>query len=338
MPCGYRVAVVGATGAVGRKMIEILMQRNFPVAELVPLATSRSAGTEVEFKDKCIKVEETSKGSFDGIDIALFAGGGSASRKFGWEAVARGAVVIDNSSLFRMEENVPLVIPEVNPQDLKRHKGLIANPNCSTVQMVMVLKPIYDAVGIKRVVVSTYQAVSGTGKLAVDELERQVKDYAGGCTISAEVYPYQIALNVLPQIDAFTPNGYTREEMKMVNETRKILGDNSIDVSATTIRVPVFYGHSEAINVQTEGKLTAAAARMLLAEAPGVRVVDNPDECIYPMPITAAGKDDVMVGRIREDISLQNGLDLWVVADNLRKGAALNAVQIAEKMIELGLI
>ncbi len=338
MPCGYRVAVVGATGAVGRKMIEILMQRNFPVAELVPLATSRSAGTEVEFKDKCIKVEETSKGSFDGIDIALFAGGGSASRAFGWEAVARGAVVIDNSSLFRMEENVPLVIPEVNPQDLKRHKGLIANPNCSTVQMVMVLKPIYDAVGIKRVVVSTYQAVSGTGKLAVDELERQVKDYAGGCTISAEVYPYQIALNVLPQIDAFTPNGYTREEMKMVNETRKILGDNSIDVSATTIRVPVFYGHSEAINVQTEGKLTAAAARMLLAEAPGVRVVDNPDECIYPMPITAAGKDDVMVGRIREDISLQNGLDLWVVADNLRKGAALNAVQIAEKMIELGLI
>ncbi|MDD2485644.1 MAG: aspartate-semialdehyde dehydrogenase [bacterium] len=338
MPCGYRVAIVGATGAVGRKMIEILIQRDFPIAELVPLATSRSAGTEVEFKGKRIKVEETSSDSFDGVDIALFAGGGSASRKFGWEAVARGAVVIDNSSLFRMEENVPLVIPEVNPQDLKRHKGLIANPNCSTIQMVMVLKPIYDAVGIKRVVVSTYQAVSGTGKAAIDELDRQTKDYAAGHTMSAEVYPYQIALNVLPQIDAFTPNGYTKEEMKMVNETRKILGDNSIAVSATTVRVPVFHSHSEAINVQTEEKLTAADARMLLSKAPGVRVIDNSAERIYPMPVTATGKDDVMVGRIREDISVQNGLDLWVVADNLRKGAALNAVQIAEKMIELRLI
>ncbi|MDD3928156.1 MAG: aspartate-semialdehyde dehydrogenase, partial [bacterium] len=270
--------------------------------------------------------------------IALFAGGGRASQEYGWEAVARGAVVIDNSSTFRMEENVPLVVPEVNPHDLKWHKGLIANPNCSTIQMVVALKPIYDAAGIKRIVVNTYQAVSGTGREAIDELDKQTKDYAAGREMTAEVYPYQIALNVLPQIDAFTPNGYTKEEMKMVNETRKILGDNDIAVSATTVRVPVFYGHSEAVNVETERKLTAAEAGALLSVAPGVVVVDDPAERVYPMPIMAAGKDEVMVGRIREDISVRNGLDIWVVADNLRKGAALNAVQIAEKMMELGLI
>jgi aspartate-semialdehyde dehydrogenase len=316
-------------------MVACLEERNFPVAELKPLASERSIGKKVTFKGREIPVEVLDKDSFAGIDIALFSAGGSISKEYGPIAARAGAVVVDNSSAWRMDPDVPLVVPEVNPQDIALYKttGIIANPNCSTIQMVVVLKPIHDAATIKRVVVSTYQAVSGTGQKAVDELAAQVRALFNNQEIAKKVYPHRIAFNVLPHIDVFLENGYTKEEMKMVNETKKIMGDDSIEVTATTVRVPVFYGHSEALNIETERKLTPVEARAILAEAPGVKIVDDPAKNQYPMPLDAAGQDLTLVGRIREDFSIKNGLNLWIVADNVRKGAATNAVQIAEILI-----
>ncbi len=331
----YKVAVVGATGAVGSEMLRILEERDFPVAEVRPLASARSAGATVRFRGDEVKVRELTPESFGGIDIALFSAGGSVSARFAPAAVEAGAVVVDNTSHFRMEPDVPLVVPEVNPHAIAgyRERGIIANPNCSTIQMVVVLKPLHDAGRIRRVVVSTYQAVSGTGKRAIEELERQTRELLNFRQPTREVYPHTIAFNCLPHIDVFLDNGYTKEEMKMVNETRKILEDPSVRVTATTVRVPVFYGHSEAVNVELERPLTAAEARSLLERAPGVVVVDEPGEARYPLAQDAAGKDPVFVGRIRQDMSVDHGLDLWVVADNVRKGAALNAVQIAEILV-----
>ncbi len=328
----FNVAVAGATGAVGTQMVQCLEERNFPVKMLRPLASERSIGKTVKFRGQEIPVEVLTEESFKGIDIALFSAGGGTSLKFSPIAAASGAVVVDNSSAFRMEPDIPLVVPEVNPQDiaLYKNRGIIANPNCSTIQMVVVLKPIHDAVRIKRVVVSTYQAVSGTGQKAVQELADQVRDLLSGKDPQIKVYPHRIAFNVFPHIDVFLDNGYTKEEMKMVLETKKIMGDDSIRVTATTARVPVFYGHSEAVNIETEKKITAAEVRELLAKAPGVKVVDDPANRLYPMPLDAAGQDLTLVGRIREDASIENGIDLWIVADNIRKGAATNAVQIAE--------
>ena len=335
MARNYRVAVVGATGAVGQQMVACLEERNFPVGELLPLASERSVGHTVSFQGQDIPVQVLNADSFKGIDIALFSAGGSISKEYGPIAAQAGAVVVDNSSAWRMDPEVPLVVPEVNPQaiaDYKR-KGIIANPNCSTIQMVVVLKPIHDAARIKRVVVSTYQAVSGTGQKAVDELSAQVRALFCHQEVVKKVYPHRIAFNVFPHIDVFLENGYTKEEMKMVLETKKIMGDDSIEVTATTARVPVFYGHSESVNIETERKLTVQEARKLLADAPGVKVVDDPANAQYPMPLDAAGQDLTLVGRIREDFTIPNGLNLWVVADNLRKGAATNAVQIAEILI-----
>lgn len=331
------VAVVG-TGAVGQTMLQVLAERNFPVGKLKVLATSRSAGKTVKFKGEDYVIEETTPESFAGIHLALFAGG-DASKLFAREAVARGAVVIDNSSTFRMDPDVPLVVPEVNPQDVRWHKGIIANPNCSTIQMVVALKPLHDAARIKRVVVATYQAVSGAGQEAIEELrEQSARILAGEGAGEGKVFPHQIAFNCLPHIDVFLDNGYTKEEIKMIDETKKIMGDNSIRVTATTVRVPVFNGHSEAVNIETERKLTAKEAKEILARAPGVIVVDEPKEKMYPLPIMASGRDEVFVGRIREDLSLDHGLNLWIVADNLRKGAATNAVQIAELLLKEGLL
>ena len=332
------VAVVGATGAVGREMLDTLVRRNFPHAEVRALASSRSAGNKVEFGSKKLTVQELTEDSFNGVDLALFSAGGSTSEKFAPCAVKSGCVVVDNSSAWRMDPAVPLVVPEVNPEDLSWHKGIIANPNCSTIQMVVVLKPLHDAGRIKRVVVSTYQAVSGTGQKAIVELEAQIRQLFNGMEASNNVYPHRIAFNCLPQIDVFLDNEYTKEEMKMVLETKKIMGDDSIRVTATTVRVPVFYGHSESVNIETEKKITPREARAILAQAPGVRVFDNPGEKIYPMPIVAAGEDDTFVGRIREDESIDNGLNMFIVADNIRKGAALNAVQIAEVLLERNLL
>jgi aspartate-semialdehyde dehydrogenase len=331
----YKVAVVGATGAVGQQMVACLEERNFPVARLVPLASERSFGKKVTFLGKEIPVEVLNQDSFDGVEIALFSAGGGISKEFGPIAARAGAVVVDNSSAWRMDPEVPLVVPEVNPQDigLFTKTGIIANPNCSTIQMVVALKPLHDAARIKRVVVSTYQAVSGTGQKAVDELAEQVRALLSCQPTKNQVYPHRIAFNCLPHIDVFLENGYTKEEMKMVHETVKIMGDDQIKVTATTVRVPVFYGHSEAVNIETERKLTPDEARKILAQAPGVKVVDNPDKKEYPMPLDAAGQDLTLVGRIREDFSIANGLNFWVVADNLRKGAATNAVQIAEILI-----
>ncbi len=327
----YNVAIVG-TGAVGQALMEVLAERNFPVNRLRLLATSRSAGKKVQFKNEVLTIEETMPNSFEGIDIALFAGG-TASKEFGADAVKAGAVVIDNSSTFRMDPKVPLVVPEVNPDDVKWQQGIIANPNCSTIQMVVVLKPLYDAAGISRVVVSTYQAVSGAGVEAMDELKEQSQDILSGKPAKPRVFPHQIAFNLVPHLDVFMDNGYTREEMKMVNETQKILGDDSIAVSATAVRVPVVNGHSEAVNVQLKGELPPDDARKLLAQSPGIVVVDNPEKNEYPLPVNADGRDEVFVGRIRRDDTVPYGLNLWVVADNLRKGAATNAVQIAELLI-----
>ena len=331
----YRVAVVGATGAVGQQMVACLEERNFPVARLVPLASERSLGKKVTFLGKEIPVEVLNEDSFDGVEIALFSAGGGISKEYGPIAARAGAVVVDNSSAWRMDPEVPLVVPEVNPGDIGLYTktGIIANPNCSTIQMVVALKPLHDAARIKRVVVSTYQAVSGTGQKAVDELAEQVRALLSCQPTKNKIYPHRIAFNCLPHIDVFLENGYTKEEMKMVNETHKIMGDDSIQVTATTVRVPVFYGHSEAVNIETERKLTADEARQILAKAPGVKVVDNPAKNEYPMPLDAAGQDLTLVGRIREDFSIANGLNFWVVADNLRKGAATNAVQIAELLI-----
>lgn len=329
---GYVVAVVGATGAVGTEMIEVLEERKFPVTRLVPLASTRSAGGMVTFEGNEVPIEVLTKDSFVGVDIALFSAGAELSREFAPIAVKAGAVVIDNSAAWRMASEVPLVVPEVNAHDIQRHKGIIANPNCSTIQMVVALKPLHDQARIKRIVVTTFQSVSGTGKDAMDELMAECQDLLSFKSASPKVYPYQIAFNCLPQIDDFLPSGYTKEEMKMVHETRKIMGDQSIHVTATTVRVPVYVGHSEAVNIETERKLSANDARAILSTAPGVLLYDDPAHKIYPMPLEVAGKDEVYVGRVREDESIANGLNLWVVADNLRKGAALNAVQIAEHL------
>jgi aspartate-semialdehyde dehydrogenase len=334
----FRVAVAGATGAVGREMLKVLEQRDFPASEVIALASSRSAGSAVPYKGDELTVQELTEDSFEGVDLALFSAGGSVSETFAPIAARSGCIVVDNSSAWRMDPEVPLVVPEVNAEALDEHKGIIANPNCSTIQMVVVLKPLHDAARIRRIVVSTYQAVSGTGQKAVDELESQVRQLYAMKEVTPKVYPYQIAFNCLPHIDVFLANDYTKEEMKMVNETRKIMGDDSIRLTATTVRVPVFYGHSESVNIETERKLTAKQARAILSQAPGVTVLDNPAEKIYPMPLFAAGEDDTFVGRIREDESIENGLNMWIVADNIRKGAALNAVQIGEELIRRKLL
>lgn len=327
------VAVVGATGAVGEAMLTVLQERDFPVANLYPLASSRSVGKIVTFCGHGLEVTDLASFDFTKADIALFSAGGSVSKDFAPIAAAAGCVVIDNTSCFRYDEDIPLVVPEVNPLRIAQYtnRNIIANPNCSTIQMVVALKPLYDAVGIARINVATYQAVSGTGKAAVSELVKQLGELLNGRPIKPAVYPQQIAFNVLPHIDQFEDNGYTREEMKMVWETKKILEDESILVNPTTVRVPVLYGHSEAIHLELKSPLSADQARQLLVKAPGVKVIDDPAKLKYPTPIThAVGHDDVFVGRIRQDISHPCGLNLWVVSDNIRKGAATNAVQIAE--------
>ncbi len=332
----FSVAVVGATGAVGNEMIRVLEEREFPVGQIKLLASERSIGKFIEFRGKSIPVEVLDENSFSGVQIGLFSAGGSTSEKFAPIAAKAGCVVIDNTSAFRMVPDIPLVVPEVNPEAiaLYKNKGIIANPNCSTIQMVVALKPIHDAVKIKRIVVSTYQAVSGTGKKAIEELAEQTKALMNFQEAKVKVYPHQIAFNCLPQIDVFVDNGYTKEEMKMINETKKIMNDSSMRVTATTVRVPVFYAHSESVNIETERKITADEVRKLLSSAPGVCVVDNPQNREYPLAIHAAGKDDTFVGRIREDDSIPNGINMWIVSDNIRKGAALNAVQIAEILIK----
>jgi len=332
-PRPYNIAIAGATGAVGETLLSILKERKFPIGELVPLASERSAGNKVEFGNRSITVRNLADYDFNGIDIAFFSAGGSVSREHVPRAVDAGAIVIDNTSEFRYQPDVPLVISEVNPHAIEQHKerGIIANPNCSTMQMLVALAPIHRAVGIERINVATYQSVSGTGHRALEELGRQTAALLNFQSVEPEVYPAQIAFNVIPHGGDFTDNGYTMEEMKIVWETRKILEDESIQVNPTSVRVPVFYGHSEAVHIETRDKISADAARELLKKAPGVVVVDEHKAGGYPTAVThAAGKDSVFVGRIREDISHPRGLDLWIVADNIRKGAALNAVQIAE--------
>lgn len=326
----YVVAVAGATGAVGREMLEVLEERKFPVSDLVPLASERSEGERVEFKGRNVIVRKLGKDSFKDVDIALFSAGSERSLAFAPAAVKSGAVVIDNSSAFRMDPEVPLVVPEVNAHALEKHRGIIANPNCSTIAMVMVLKPIHDRARIKRVVVTTLQSVSGTGKEAMDELASQTVALLNFRDVEKRVYPHQIAFNCIPHIDSFLDDGNTREELKMLQETRKIMEDDSIRVTATTVRVPVFRCHSEAVNIELETKITANEVRAVLAAAPGVLVYDDPKKNLYPLAVDVAGKDETYVGRIREDESVPNGINLWIVSDNLRKGAALNAVQIAE--------
>ena len=332
----YDVAILGATGAVGEAMLSILEQRNFPVGKLFLLASSRSAGSTMTFHNQEITVQDVGDFDFSQVQIGLFSAGSSVSEKYAPIAAAAGCVVIDNTAQFRYEDDIPLVVPEVNPHAIAQYKnrGIIANPNCSTIQMLVALKPIYDAVGIERINVATYQAVSGTGKEAIEELAEQTRALFNHQEVKTEVYPKRIAFNVLPHIDVFMDNGYTKEEMKMVWETRKIMENESIMVNATAVRVPVFYGHSEAVHVETQKKITADEARALLEKAPGVQVMDGREPGGYPTAIEAAGQDATLVGRIREDISHPRGLDLWVVSDNVRKGAALNSVQIAEILIE----
>ncbi len=331
---GYVVAVVGATGAVGATMLEILAERDFPVSELIPVASSRSAGSTIEFKGRDYVVRDLEKFDPVGCDIALFSAGGTTSKEHAPRFAEAGCYVVDNSSAWRMDEEVCLVVPEVNPHALEMAKRnrIIANPNCSTIQMVVALKPLNDAVPISRVVVSTYQAVSGAGGKAMDELAKQTAQLLNGQSPDVEVFPARIAFNVIPQIDVFMDDGYTKEERKMIDETRKIM-EADIAVTATTVRVPVFYGHSESVNISFDGEMDADKARALLAEAEGVCVVDDPATADYPMPSEAAGSDPVWIGRIRNDNSFLNSLHLWIVADNVRKGAALNAVQIAEILI-----
>ena len=331
------VAVVGATGAVGETMVSILEQRKFPVGKLYLLASSRSAGKRVEFRGGYVTVEDLAEFDFSKVQIGLFSAGGSISAEYAPKAAAAGCVVIDNTSEFRYEDDIPLVVPEVNPHAVARYtnRNIIANPNCSTIQMLVALKPIHDAVGIERINVATYQAVSGTGKEAIDELASQTAALLNMKEIKTEVYPKQIAFNVLPQIDVFMDNGYTREEMKMVWETKKIFEDDSIQVNPTCVRVPVFFGHSEALHIETREKITTLMARDLLEAAPGVTLMDGRSDGAWPTAVTeCAGHDPVYVGRIREDISSGKGLDLWVVADNVRKGAALNSVQIGEILLK----
>lgn len=328
------IAIVGATGVVGEALLTVLQEREFPVAELYPLASARSVGKTVQFGKRMLDVEDVASFDFRDADIAFFSAGAEVSKQYAPEAAAAGCVVIDNTSHFRYDDDIPLVVPEVNPARIADYtnRGIIANPNCSTIQMVVVLKPIHDAVGITRVNVATYQSVSGTGKEAIDELIGQVGELLNGRSIKKPtVYKQQIAFNVLPHIDEFQDNGYTREEMKMVWETQKILEDDSIQVNPTAVRVPVIYGHSEAVHLELKKPLSASKARALLKKSPGIQVVDTPTQAKYPTVIShATGEDDVFVGRIREDISHPSGLNLWIVADNVRKGAASNAVQIAE--------
>ena len=333
----YNVAVVGATGAVGEAMLSILEERKFPIGEIHALASSKSVGKRIPFNGGSLKVEDLASFDFSRTQIALFSAGGSVSAEYASKAAAAGCIVVDNTSHFRYENDIPLVVPEVNPEKIAEYKnrGIIANPNCSTIQMVVALKPIYDAVGIKRINVCTYQAVSGTGKKGIEEVVKQTARLLNGQPIETNVYPKQIAFNVLPQIDVFMDNGYTKEEMKMVWETQKILGDQSIKINPTAVRVPVFYGHSEAVHIETKEKISANAVRELLSKAPGVTVLDERKDGGYPTAVTeSSGHDDVFVGRIREDISSPKGINLWVVGDNVRKGAALNSVQIAEILVK----
>ena len=332
----YNVAIAGATGAVGGAMLDVLKRRNFPLKELRLLASERSVGKKLKFKDQEIEVQLLSEDAFTDIDVALFSAGATRSLDFAPAAAKAGAVVVDNSSAFRMDPEIPLVVPEVNGHAIEQYtkRGIIANPNCSTIQMMVALKPIYDKVGIKRIVVSTYQAVSGSGASAIAELQNQANDYAAGKEMTASVYPHQILFNCLPHIDSFLDNGYTKEEMKMVNETRKIFEDDTIGVTATTVRVPVFYGHSEAINIETDSKISAVEVKELLQNAPGVKLTDDPQNNVYPLATDCTGKFETLVGRIREDESIANGINMWVVSDNILKGAALNAVQIAEAFVK----
>lgn len=330
------VIIAGASGAVGRTMVRVLEERDFPVAKLRLLSSSRSAGTTLRFRGEDIPVSELDENSFDGFDIALFSMPKDVSRRFAPVSAKAGCVVVDNSNAWRMAPDVPLVVPEVNPDDVKKHAGIIANPNCSTIQMVVALKPLHDAAKLKRVVVTTFQAVSGVSLAAIDELTRETRETLDGKTPDVDIFPCRIAFNCIPQIPqsgAFLENAYTTEEMKMLHETRKIMGDDTIRVCATTVRVPVFIGHSEAVNAEFERKITLDEARELLADFPGVTVRDDPANQVYPTPLDCADKDDVFVGRIREDISCENALNFWVVSDNLRKGAATNAVQIAELLL-----
>ena len=335
----YNVAILGATGAVGQEFLNLIEERNFPFANLKLLASKRSAGKKIRFMGREYTVEEATDDSFQGVEIALFAGG-AASKAFAPAAVKAGAVVIDNSSAFRMDPEVPLVVPEVNPQAIARHKGIIANPNCSTIIMVMALKPLYDLSKIRRIVVSTYQAVSGGGKEAMAELEQQVQDIVAGKEITANILPgaslpkhYQIAFNLIPQIDVFQDNLYTKEEMKMINETKKIMEDDAMRITATTVRVPVYRSHAESVNVEFADEVSVEAAKKALAAFPGVTMRDDPAEMEYPMPLETSGRNDVEVGRLRRDESIEHGLNFWVCGDQIRKGAALNALQIAEYMI-----
>jgi aspartate-semialdehyde dehydrogenase len=333
----YNVAVVGATGAVGEAMLSILEERQFPVGEVYVLASSNSVGKRIPFKEGSLRVDDLANFDFSKAQIALFSPGASISEIYAPKAAAAGCIVIDNTSQFRYDDDIPLVVPEVNPHKIAEYKnrGIIANPNCSTIQMLVALKPIYDAVGISRINVCTYQAVSGTGKEAMEELGKQTLNLLNLQPIKPSVYPKQIAFNVLPQIDVFMENGYTKEEMKMVWETQKILGDANVLVNATAVRVPVFFGHSEAVHIETRSKISADEVRALLQNAPGITVVDERKDGCYPTAVTdSSGNDDVFVGRIREDISHPLGIDLWVVGDNVRKGAALNSVQIAELLIK----
>ncbi|MCX7951999.1 MAG: aspartate-semialdehyde dehydrogenase [Clostridiales bacterium] len=326
---GVKLAIVGATGMVGRKFLEVLKEKNFPIDKLYLFASSKSAGTVINYNGNDYVVEELKEDSFDrGIDIALFSAGGSTSEKFAPIAASKGCVVVDNSSAWRMDENVPLVVPEVNPEDIKWHKGIIANPNCSTIQAVVALKPLDDLYKIKRVIYSTYQAVSGAGMGGYQDLVNGVKGEA------PKKFPHPIAYNLIPHIDVFMENGYTKEEMKMINETRKILHRPDMKITATTVRVPVFYGHSESINVEFEKEFNIDDIKNVLSNSPGVVVVDDVKNNKYPMPILAEGKNEVFVGRIRRDESVDSGINMWVVADNIRKGAATNAVQIAELLIK----
>ncbi len=330
----YKVAIVGATGLVGQEFIKILEQRKFPVASIHLYASDRSAGKKIFVGHQEVTVKETTAESFQQVDIALFSAGTEVSRHFSPIAARAGALVIDNSAAFRMEPKVPLVVPEVNPEDIKWHSGIIANPNCSTIQMVVALYPLHKVNPIKRIIVSTYQAVSGTGAAAMEELTNQAKAVLEGQNVLPHVYPHQIAFNLLPEIDVFLDDGYTKEERKMIEETRKIMHADDIAISATCVRVPIYFGHSEAVHVEFTNAMSPDDARHILAQAPGVKVIDDPSVSLYPQPWLSAGSDDVFVGRIRSDGSLSNCLVMWVVADNLRKGAALNAIQIAEEAIK----
>jgi len=332
----YNVAVVGATGAVGEEMFKILAQRNFPIKNLRAFASQRSQGKIIKFKQEKIKVENPTSSSLKNIDIALFSAGASVSKELSPQFVRKGAVVVDNSSAFRMDEEIPLIVPEVNSHAAKKHKGIIANPNCSTIQLVVAINPLHQKTKIKRMIISTFQAVSGTGREAIIELKKQTEDYLMGKNLIKKVYPHQIAFNLLPHIGSFLASGYTEEEIKLMDETRKIMEDNSIKITSTCVRVPVFISHSEAVTLETEKNLSVNEVRKILAKAPGVVVEDEVENNLYPLPINAQGKNEVFVGRIRKDESAPNSINMWVVSDNLRKGAALNTIQIAELLIEKG--